>query len=198
MFDISLPLKNRMQTFPGDAQYEEYTNKDHSTDHVHTTRLLLGTHTGTHFDAPYHMIPDGKKANELDVMRFIGKASVVRVDGDYVAKKDIPEKHEKIILFKTRNSDLYSDPEFHQDFVYVSTEAAELLVSRSINIVGIDYLSIEKFGSKDQATHKTLLGSGAIIIEGLYLKDVPPGDYDFLCLPLRMSQDGAPCRAILL
>lgn len=198
MIDISLPLHNGMVSYPGDAKYEEYVYKDHPEDHVHITRILMETHTGTHFDAPYHMLPDGKKVDEIDVMRFIGRVTVEEVSGSSVSVSDIPDKHEKNILFKTRNSEYYSDPEFHKDFVYVEPEAARLLVSRNVNLVGIDYLSIEKFGSEEPIVHKTLLGSGVIIMEGLNLKGVEPGDYDLICLPLRMSQDGAPCRALLL
>ena len=198
MIDISLPLHNGMSTYPGDARYEEYVYKDHPEDHVHITRVLMETHSGTHFDAPYHMIADGKKADEIEATRFLGRATVVEVNSDEITAEHIPSRHENNILFKTKNSGYYSDPEFHKDFTYLSKSGADLLVSRKINLVGIDYLSIEKFGSKDPVVHKILLSAGAIILEGLYLKDVKPGDFEFVCLPLRMSQDGAPCRAILL
>jgi len=79
----------------------------------------------------------------------------------------------------------------------LSLEAAKKLVERKVKLVGIDYLSIEKFGSKDPAVHKLLMQNGIIIVEGLYMKNAKAGNYDFLCLPLNMSQDGSPCRAVL-
>ncbi len=195
MIDISLPLKNRMITYPGDAHYEEYAYKTHETDHVHITRVLMETHAGTHFDAPFHMLPDGKKVPDIPIDKFMGRATVVECKGMEITAEDVPDKHNGIILFKTRNSSLYDD--FHKDFTYLSLEAANRLISDRTSVVGVDYLSIEKFGFPDPIVHKTLLGSGVIIIEGLFLKDVAPGGYNFVGLPLKMSQDGAPLRAVL-
>lgn len=195
MIDISLPLKRGIINYPGDATYEEYEYYTHEKNHVHIMRVLMETHSGTHFDAPYHMIPDGLKADEIDLEHFMGKATVVEVEGESIEASDIPEEHERIVLFKTRNSGLYD--RFDTSFTYLSPEGAEKLVDHGVKLVGIDYLSIEKFGSPEPVVHRTILGSGAVIIEGLYMKDVSPGTYEFLCLPLRMSYDGAPCRAIL-
>ncbi|MEM0155743.1 MAG: cyclase family protein [Thermoplasmataceae archaeon] len=196
MIDISLPLKRGMLTYPGDAPYEEYEYYTHEKDHVHIMRLIMETHSGTHFDAPFHMLPDGKKANEIDLNKFMGKATVIQVKGDRIEPDDIPDDITKVVLFKTKNSDLYDS--FHEDFTYLSREAATKLSSKRINLVGIDYLSVEKFGSSEPVTHKILMKNEIIIVEGLYLKNVTPGKYDFICLPLSMGEDGAPCRAILL
>ena len=195
MIDISLPLSGGIITFPGDRPYEEYAYKTHDVDHVHITRVIMETHSGTHFDAPYHMIKNGKKASEIDLERFMGKASVIQVDGDAIGPNDIPDDVKSIVLFKTRNSDLYG--EFRMDYTYLTFEAAEKLISSGVKVVGIDYLSIEKFNG-DRSVHIVLLSNDAVIIEGLYLKDVKPGEYNFICLPLKMGIDGAPCRAILI
>lgn len=195
MIDISLPLDRNLITFPGDASYEEYEYYTHEKNHVHIMRIMMETHSGTHFDAPYHMIPDGRKADDVDLEKFMGAASVVEIDGSSIGSRDIPEEHQDIVLFKTRNSDLYE--RFEKDFTYLSPEGAEKLIRDKVKLVGIDYLSIEKFGSPEPVVHRILLGNGVLIVEGLYLKDVRPGDYEFICLPLRMSQDGAPCRAVL-
>jgi arylformamidase len=196
MIDISLPLKRGMLTYPGDAPYEEYEYYTHEKDHVHIMRIIMETHSGTHFDAPFHMIPDGKKANEVDLGKFIGKATVISVDGDRILPDHIPEDITEIVLFKTRNSELYDS--FHEDFTYITSEAAMKLASKRINLVGIDYLSVERFGSSEPVTHKIFMKNDIIIVEGLYMKDVQPGKYDFICMPLNMGEDGAPCRAILL
>jgi arylformamidase len=196
MIDISLPLQNRMITYPGDAHYEEYPYKTHEKDHVHITRVLMETHSGTHFDAPFHMLPDGKKASEIPLDQFQGRASVVYCSGAEIREEDIPSRHESIVLFKTKNSEKYSE-HFDTGFTYIGLGAAKKLVADGCKLVGIDYMSVEKFNSPEPVVHKTLLRADVIIMEGLYLKDVQPGEYNFMCLPLRMSEDGAPCRAVL-
>jgi Predicted metal-dependent hydrolase len=106
------------------------------------------------------------------------------------------------ILFKTRNSSFWNEPEkgFRTDFTYISPDAASILAERGTKLVGIDYLSVEKFGSTDFATHRTLLGKEVVIIEGLDLRKVAAGDYEIYCLPLKWvggGGDGAPARTVL-
>ena len=86
---------------------------------------------------------------------------------------------------------------FHEDFCYISESAGKRLVDLGVETVGIDYLSIEQFGTKGMKVHKILLEKGIAIIEGLMLKDVKPGRYELMCLPIRIDTDGAPCRAVL-
>ncbi len=196
MIDISIQYRNDLITYPGDRPYEEYVFKTHEANHVHIMRLIMETHSGTHFDAPYHMIPEGKKVNEIELERFMGKASIIEVNSDKITDKDIPENIERIVIFKTPNSERYD--KFNESFTYVTMEAARKLIEKGVNVVGIDYLSIEKFGSEEPVVHKYLFKHDAVIIEGLNLKGVKPGNYDFICLPLKMGEDGAPCRAVLL
>lgn len=195
MIDISLPLKRGLINYPGDADYEEFEYFTHELNHVHIMRILMETHSGTHFDAPYHMIPSGKKADEIPLDNFFGKATVIEVKGDSIEPEDIPEDPTEILLFKTKNSTMYD--KFHTDFTYLSLDAAKKITSKKVKLVGIDYLSIEKFGSPEPVVHKTLMKKEIIILEGLIFSNVAPGIYDFICLPLNMSEDGAPCRAIL-
>lgn len=106
------------------------------------------------------------------------------------------------LLFKTRNSSLWktSDTHFQNDYTYLELEAAKYLVGQCVRLVGIDYLSIEQFGQEGHPTHLALLSKGVIIVEGLNLSDVPAGQYELICLPLRISGglgDGAPARAVL-
>src|SRR5947209_10325671 len=137
----------------------------------------------------------------------MGEALVVEVHADVRA---IEESHvEEVVhggaarvLFKTRNSAFWENPRgrFREDFTYVSPGAARSLVARGVRLVGIDYLSVEEFGSKHFETHRTLLSNRIVILEGLDLRAVASGRYELLCLPLKItagSGDGAPARARL-
>jgi arylformamidase len=103
------------------------------------------------------------------------------------------------LLFKTRDSRFWRESnEFRRDFVYLETKGAELLVELGVKLVGIDYLSVEKFNFDEPTTHRTLLGAGIVIVEGLDLTDVSPGDYELICLPLKIKDgDGGPARVVL-
>jgi arylformamidase len=102
------------------------------------------------------------------------------------------------VLIATRNSAFNRDREFVQDYTYVAPDAAEYLVEQGVKLVGVDYLSIEQFHSGHHRTHKTLLGAGVVIVEGLQLSQPRAGRYELICLPLRLTGlDGAPARAVL-
>lgn len=195
MIDISLPLDWNLITYPGDARYEHYDYMTHEKNGVHITRVIMETHSGTHIDAPFHALPHGGTMSSIPLDHLMGKTTVIEVKGDAVLQDHIPDKVQQRVLFKTKNSNLYD--RFHEDFCYISEDAARKLVNMGIQAVGIDYLSIEQFGTKGMKVHKIFMNSGAAIIEGLYLKDVPPGEYNMVCLPLKIDTDGAPCRAIL-
>ncbi|MCL4341447.1 MAG: cyclase family protein [Candidatus Thermoplasmatota archaeon] len=197
MIDISLELKRNLITYPGDLCFESYPYKTHPTDHVHITRLLLETHTGTHFDAPFHATEGTETSGKIKLEKFIGPCTVCEVKGDSIKLSDLPKKHQSRILFKTKNSGLYDKGQFEKNFCYLSMEAAKEIAGRKIDLVGIDYLSIEEFGTTGMNVHRTVLSSGAVIVEGLNLNGVTPGDYELICLPLRIDTDGSPCRAIL-
>ncbi len=193
--DVSLQLRNGMITYEGDLPYEEYEFRTHERDRVHIMRVLMETHTGTHVDAPYHMIANGKKVSEFDIDRFVGKALVVEVHGDRIDESDVPSSIPGIVLFKTKNSNLYD--RFHREYAYLTLSAARKLAKEGAKVVGIDYLSVERFGSTDFEAHKELMSNDVAIVEGLMLANVAPGLHDFICLPLKMDEDGAPCRAII-
>jgi len=102
------------------------------------------------------------------------------------------------VLLKTRNSSLWDRPSFARDYVSLSLDGARSLIERGVKLIGIDYLSVEGFGVEGHPVHKTLLGAGIVIVEGLDFRKVTPGIYELYCLPLRIAGgDGAPCRAIL-
>jgi arylformamidase len=168
------------------------------------SQLAFGAHTATHVDAPNHFIVGTRRIDQLDLTKLIGPCRVVRVPDDVQTIE--PEHFGNIdglerIIFKTKNSAFWNDAEFHSDFAHLSPVAANALVERGIKLVGIDYLSIERFHSGDHAVHKALLGKEIVILEGLDLREVEPGDYELICLPLKYvggEGDGAPARAVLL
>jgi arylformamidase len=103
------------------------------------------------------------------------------------------------LLFKTRNSRLWDDPSFHPDFIALAPDAAKALVERDIQLVGIDYLSIERFHASPHEVHETLLSGRVVILEGLDLRRVAPGPYFLVCAPLNVvGAEGAPARTFLI
>jgi len=202
IYDVSVPISSGMPVYPGDPRVRVEAKQSLAKgDPCNLTLYSFGSHTGTHIDAPYHFVADGIKVNDIAMNLLIGRTLVVectsaRIDAELLKEVDLGE-HVRVI-FKTRNSYLWSSKRFVEDYVYVTPDAAEVLVESGIKLVGIDYLSIEQFHSKDYKTHLTLLGNGVIIIEGLNLSEVEPGDYELICLPLKVEEgDGAPARVIL-
>jgi arylformamidase len=208
IYDISVPLCSTIPTYPGDpgidiSKWMTLANGDAAN----VSFLKFGAHTGTHVDAPAHFIEGASPVELIPLEILIGEALVVEIPSDQM----VIEKHHideccrsgaTRVIFKTRNSDFWnqSDPVFRSDYTYLSTAAAEKLVQHGVKLVGIDYLSIEKFQSEDFATHHALLSMSVVIVEGLDLREVAPGRYELVCLPLRLRDgcgDGAPARAIL-
>jgi arylformamidase len=203
IFDVTVPLSARVPTFPGDPRFQiEATHRMADGEPYNVSRLVLGTHTGTHVDAPYHFDAEGATVDALPLEILIGKARVmelhVRERIDRADLEAVDLRDDLRLLFKTRMSGQLRQAEFQEGFVYFTAEAAAYLVQIGIKLVGIDYLSVEKFGSRDYPAHHAFLQAGVVIVEGLDLSDVEPGDYDMTCLPLLIEgADGAPARVIL-
>lgn len=208
IYDVTVPLRNELPTWPGDLAVnitDLLTLANGDTANV--TALNFSAHTATHVDAPAHFIEGAAKVETLDLNVLIGEAEVIAVPEDYRAiDNEFILTHcspgTKRILFKTRNSAFWSEPKlkFRTDFTYLDLEAAKTLIQRGLKLVGIDYLSIEKFNSEKPETHLALLSHGVVIVEGLNLSDVPAGKYELICLPLRLQSnkgDGAPARVVL-
>lgn len=208
IFDISVPISNELPTWPGDPSVQLTVWRSLSSgDGVNVSMLNFGAHTGTHVDAPAHFIEGAAKIESLPLEVLIGTAQVVEVpddlhviDREFVMAQCTPGVPR--ILFKTRNSAFWTetDSEFHTDFTYLDLEAAQTLVEQGIKLVGIDYLSIEKYDSPKHETHVALLSHDVVILEGLNLTEVPAGNYELICLPLRLRSskgDGAPARVVL-
>ena len=206
IYDITFPLSEQTPVYEGDPNVKiEVASSIAKGDAANVTGLCFGAHTATHVDAPNHFIEGTRKVHELELEKLIGDCKVLELDESVLAIEPEHlgnlEKTERI-LFKTRNSGFWNEPEkgFRKDFTYISTAAAKVLADAEIKLVGIDYLSVEQFGSKDFATHITLLEKEIIIIEGLDLREVSAGDYELICLPLKIiseTGDGAPARTIL-
>ena len=208
IYDISVPLTpGETPTYPGDPGLEVGSwNAISRGDAANVSVLNFGAHTGTHIDAPAHFIEGAPGVSSLPLDALVGPARVVEIpaDADAVAESHVrPESLQGAtrVLFKTRNSAFWDDPRgrFREDFTYIEPEAARALARAGVRLVGFDYLSVEKFGSKDFATHLALLSEGVVIVEGLDLRGVAPGRYELTCLPLKLvGSDGSPCRAILI
>jgi arylformamidase len=156
------------------------------------------THFLTHVDPPRHFVAAGATLEDVAIDRWMQPAIVVEVSGDAVTSADIPACDGKAVLFKTRNSDAPKD-RFATDHVYVSKEAAESLVAEGATLAGVDYLSIDRYGDEDYPAHRTLLGNDVLILEGLDLSGINPGEYFLVALPLRIANgDGSPVRAVLI
>jgi arylformamidase len=204
IIDVTVPLSAAVPTFPGDPRFHmEFAHRITEGEPYNVARISMGAHSATHVDAPYHFLADGATVDKLPLEILIGKCRVVdmtgadsRIDKTDLEKVDL--RDDIRVLFKTRMSGQLRKPDFQEDFVYITPEAARYLVQSGIKLVGIDYLSVEKFGSQDFAAHHALLGAGVVVIEGLDLSEVEAGEYDLTCLPMLIAgADGAPARCVL-
>jgi arylformamidase len=208
IYDVSVRLSKTTPTYPGDPGIEIRNWKSLAEgDSANVSLLHIGAHSGTHVDAPAHFIEGAGRVESLPLEALIGEAQVVAVpenittiDASLVAAHCQPGCER--ILFKTRNSNFWSgeNPVFQTDFTHIDLGAAKNLVSQGAKLVGIDYLSIERFKSKTHEIHLALLSKGIVILEGLDLRAIDAGIYELICLPLRIaggSGDGSPVRAVL-
>lgn len=203
--DISMPITDGMTSWPSDPDVSLQPYKTLTEKGSNVTELRAGTHFGTHVDAPKHNLARGKGVDSYDPAQFLGRAFVLdlsevtelEIDSEQLAGA-VPEGTERLLL-KTRNSvqRLLEKP-FTEDYVGLSADGSEWLAARDgLTLVGIDYLSIQRRGA-DSTPHTALLKNGIAIVEGLVLTDVPGGEYELYCLPLRIKDgDGAPARALL-
>lgn len=206
IYDITVPIRAGMPVYEGDPGVKiEAWSAFAKGDSSNVSMLHFGAHTGTHVDAPAHFIEGANTIDKLPLETLIGPVRLIRVPDDimeidaaFLADCDL-DRVERL-LFHTRNSEFCSEDGFRKDFTHLLPEAAEILVNRGIKLVGTDYLSIEKFHSGHHRTHLTLLSKNIVIVEGLNFSGVAPGDYELICLPLRIADgagDGAPARVVL-
>ena len=203
--DISVPIRDAMTVYRGNPAVRIRDAMTLRKDGVNLSELCLGSHTGTHVDAPSHFVKGAKGIDRVDLQRFIGPAWVADlrqvksgITADDLTKARIPPGSRRVLL-RTSNS-LWWHPAraFRTDFVYLAPDGADWMVERGIELVGIDYLSIEGYAVPGAPTHKTLLAAGIPILEGLDLFTARPGRWQMAALPLRIvNGDAGLTRAVL-
>jgi arylformamidase len=200
MYDVTLPIKTGMVVYPNNPEVK-LENIDGA--HTYITKIEMGSHTGTHIDAPRHSFKDLPGTDTLDLDRFCGPCRVLDMTHvkEGIEVSDLEEhsiKEGERILVKTSNSERGWDT-FYDDYIYLSGDAADYLRDKKISLFGIDYFSVKKRGGEDQRAHESLLGNEIAVVEGLKLDEVVEGEYIFLGLPLAFKEgDGSPIRAVLL
>ncbi|MBU1075699.1 MAG: cyclase family protein [Spirochaetes bacterium] len=203
IIDLSIDLSADMVSWPGDPLFrtgQEYSIRN--GDKANVLAIQSGSHSGTHIDAPYHCLSNGRTIDKINMTDLIGPCLVLQVRGLSITKKDlegIRKGQYKRAIFKTENTKkrLLWKKKFDPDYVFLSLEAAKECISKGIKVIGIDYLSIEKYKS-DGKVHDHLLKNGVIIIEGLDLRRVREKEYFLMAMPLKIRKgDGAPSRVVL-
>jgi arylformamidase len=202
-YDVTVPVKSGMLHWPGDPEVEIFKRSSiEDGDEANVSGINFGLHTGTHMDAPLHFIDKADDITAVSPEVLIGSAKVINIEHEeYIGREELKSKqisNGDRVLFKTKNSDSeWFNKDFKKDFIYLNDEGAEFLASAGVSVIGIDYLSIGKF-KEGEKTHKILLSKGIWIIEGLYLNDLPEGEYEMYALPLKIEgADGSPVRVIL-
>ncbi len=202
--DVSVPLRSGMVHWPGDPEVKiERMLKIESGDDCNVSTIFMSSHTGTHVDSPYHFVKSGVAIHDLPLSAVIGTARVIEiVDNESIRPEEL--RHHRIrkgerILFKTLNSErCWKNDEFVEDFVYISTGSLQYLVDRKVRTIGVDYLSVGGYNRNINQVHQVLLEAGIWVIEGLNLSRVKQGNYELICLPIKIEKgDGAPARAVL-
>ncbi len=204
IIDISVPVDENTPVWPTASAPQCISTfsieKGHSAN---DSTIHMGLHTGTHIDAPLHFIRDGRSVGAMPLEIFAGPALVVHlprvkeISAAELAKIKVP-KNVTRILFKTSNSVLWGKKsQFKKDYVGLTADAAVWLSERNVGLIGVDYLSVAKFDDA-VAVHKILLGKGVVLLEGIDLSKVKPGNYTLMCLPVKFSaMEAAPVRAVL-
>lgn len=202
--DVSIPLTSGMVHWPGDPapSFERISEIEQGSE-VNLTFCRMTAHTGTHMDAPCHFIAGGAGIETFPLSIAIGRAKVISVpNAAIVTKADLASQNIQPgdrILLRTRNSNQrWDDKEFYTSYAAIDAGAAQFLLDRGIALIGVDYLSVGAFEGDGMETHRLLLGGGVWIVEGLNLSAVADGDYEMICLPLKIiGADGAPARVAL-
>jgi arylformamidase len=205
IIDISLPLHPDMPVWPGSGAFRLHrTESLEAGDEYNVSRLECDLHTGSHVDAPWHCLEDGRTVEHLPLDTLIGAAVVAYLpEAEAVTADDLVSlgiaPGTKRLLLRTRNSELWAAgaTEFTNEYVALTADAAQWVVEHDIRLVGVDYFSVQQYND-DSLTHQILLRANVIVLEGLNLAGVRPGEYELICLPLKLvGAEGAPVRAVL-
>lgn len=204
ILDITYPLSDKLPIWPGSIGFSA---KWHLTMPMATNNLssfTVDSHMGTHLDAPLHFVHNGKAIHELALEKLIGEVYVLEIRGvrsityKHLEEAGVPPKCKRLLL-KTDNQIYWKNKvtSFQEDFCSIDKSGAEWVVEKGIDLIGIDYLSIQRFNDGPE-THQILLKAEVVIVETLNLEAVSQGNYELICLPLKIvGLEGAPLRAIL-
>lgn len=203
LLDVSVPLAAGLPVYPGNPDFELQPVKriaDGGSSNV--SRLVMGTHTGTHVDAPRHFFDGAMSVDALPLDLLLGRARVVEISKrGGIGEEELAAaglREDIRVLLKTSNSALWNGEGFHEEYTHLTEAGAKYLVDQGVKVIGIDYLSVEQFKKAGAPAHHALLSQGVVIIEGLNLSEADAGMYEMYCLPLRVvGGDGAPARVIL-
>jgi arylformamidase len=210
IIDLSVSLENGMPVYPGDPSPDFKATRTLEEHGVLVTQMQLGTHTGSHMDAPLHFIEGGNSIDELDLRKLVTEAIALNLSdkemGSAITVEDLEKFSDKIkegdgVLLYTGTSKLWGDERILRNFTYIDPLAAEWLVEKKVSIVGIDCLSVEKYKADAPETHKTLLSAGIPLIETLSsnLEKIAGESVLLIALPLKIKgRDAAPARVIAL
>ncbi len=204
IIDISVPLREGIPTWPDSVGLRhEWVKRINNGDDSNDSIMKCDIHLGTHVEAPLHYFEDGDSVDMLSIDMLCGTAFVADLTGvnpigeSTLSGLDLPEGTERL-LFRTDNSNLWEKDKFDPDFVALTEDAAAWIVNKGIRLVGVDYLSVQRFYDAPHV-HRILLKAGTIILEGLNMTGVTSGLYELVCLPLKLvGAEGAPARAVLL
>lgn len=205
--DVSVTLSETLPVWPGEPRVRvRETSSIVQGDAANVSHISLGVHTGTHIDAPRHFVRGGETVDEIDLRRLIGPAvvrslpDITEITAGELEGLTLPADTKRLLL-RTSNSELWHQDAttFVEDYVALTPDAARWVVRRGIDLIGIDYLSIQKYTDAEPETHRVLLGGRVVILEGLDLTGIAEGSYLLYCLPLKlMAAEGAPVRAVLI
>ncbi len=206
VFDVSVTLGGGSVDYPGDTPYARKSLCEIGRDCPYSlSSLTMSAHSGTHIDAPSHFIEKGKTIDEYEAGDFMLPALVVDARGKSAVTPetlaDVTVPPGWALLFKTDNSEsgLCRGGVFSENYAFISPAAARACVAKRAALVGLDYLTIEEHGREDFESHRTLLSAGVLILEGLDLSGVSPGEYSLICPPLKLGgAEAAPVRAVLI
>ena len=204
--DISFPFYDGIAIYPNNPQYTCQRISDmQNGDSCNVSQITLGTHTGTHLDAPLHFIKDGMTIDEIPLEQINGKAKVLDIEEQVITSTCLSRyliEKDDIILFRTSNSSVYEGNKVLDVYVTLDYGAAQYLVEKEVKMVGIDYMTIERpkaMREQGKSIHRILLGEGIPVLETLDLRKVSEGEYTLFCFPLKLvGCDGSPVRAVLV
>lgn len=204
--DISFPYYEGMAIYPNNPQYVCQKVSDmQNGDSCNVSRITLGTHTGTHIDAPAHFVQDGMTIDRLPLEQINGKAKVLRIKEAVITKECLKKyeiERDDILIFRTSNSDVFEGVRVLESYVTLDYEGAQYLADKKVRMIGIDYMTIERprnLREPGKSVHTILLGNKIPILETLDLRGVEEGEYTLMCLPLKLQgSDGSSVRAVLV